>query len=74
MSFPPPPPSRSGLSAGWVALILVLATIVVLTFWSVVDPYADIPVISKIVCSAKGDTFTDGSPALGIPAGCYKVR
>jgi hypothetical protein len=63
----------SSFGPGWVALVLVVTIVGSLTIWSFADRHADIPVISKIVCSMKGGTFTEGSPPLGIAAGCYDI-
>jgi len=65
---PEPRGPRSPLT---IALGLVLAVLVVLTVWTFADPSADVPVISPIVCSAKGDAWYTGDAAWGIPAGCY---
>jgi hypothetical protein len=55
-----------------VASVVIL--VVLLLGWTFVNPHADVPVISRIVCSIKGGTWTDGSVPLGIQVGCYKVE
>lgn len=54
--------------AGPIAVI-VAVIILFLAAWSFVDPRADVPFISPIVCSAKGLTWYPGG-LLGAP-GCY---
>jgi hypothetical protein len=54
-------------------LLAIVVVVVALGGIAAVNPRLDIPVISKVVCSVKGGTWSDGSVALGIPAGCYKV-
>ena len=39
--------------------------------WALLDPYANIPGISQIVCSLKGASWRDGSSVLDVPPGCY---
>lgn len=54
---------------------LVLSPLVVilgLAGWALADPYANIPFVSPIVCSLKGASWTEGSPLLDVPAGCYE--
>ena len=48
---------------------VIVGTLVLLTGWAAVDPHAQIPVVSPIVCSLKGADWT-GVPALGIPVAC----
>lgn len=50
---------------GVIAAVLVAASL-----WAFFDPRAQIPLISPIVCSVKGQTWHAGSTS--VPAGCYQ--
>ena len=62
-----PPPSRNGFVLGIMAVVVVVG----LMLWALVNPYANIPGISKIVCSLKGAIWEEGSAAFGVRPGCY---
>jgi hypothetical protein len=49
----------------------VIAALVGLGVWALLDPYANIPVVSQVVCSLKGASWHGGSTGLGVPPGCY---
>ena len=49
---------------------VVSAFLVAGVLWALLDPMAQIPGISQVVCSVKGGTWHDGS-SVSIPAGCY---
>jgi hypothetical protein len=68
-----PRQKRENSPAAVVGLFVVL--LVVGTFvLSFVNSNLNIPVVSKITCSVKGGTWTDGSVLMGVPAGCYSVQ
>ncbi|MGH2755243.1 MAG: AsnC family transcriptional regulator [Actinomycetota bacterium] len=81
-SQPPPPdvlssprtesmPGKMDRQARTVlSITAILIGLSVLAAWSLVDPHADIPVVSRIMCSLKGGSWYDGSAITG-PAGCY---
>ncbi len=52
---------------------LAVIVLVLLFAASFVDSRLNVPVVSKITCSLKGGTWTDGSVEWGIAAGCYAV-
>lgn len=60
---------RGGRSVAVVTITVV--AIIGLALWAAIDPYAQIPVFSKVVCNLKGASWQEGSPVLGIPPGCY---
>lgn len=53
-----------------VYLIACAAVIVGGWVWS--DPHAYVPVVSRVVCSVRGGSWTEGSAAWGIEPGCYR--
>ena len=83
MVDPPPPavirawaeqPSTSDRSnGGRLAPVagLLFAILLGLAGWAFVDPYANIPFVSKVVCSLKGASWQEGSTVLDVPPGCY---
>lgn len=64
-----PPGWRGARSALVVTLTVVV--IIGLALWAAVDPHAQIPVFSRLVCNLKGASWHEGSSFLGIPPGCY---
>jgi len=63
--------SRSGHDGWKIAVAVAAFILIVLTVWAFADPGAQLPVISKVVCSVKGGTWYDGNQLLGIQPGCY---
>lgn len=68
---PPPPPPRRDHDGWKIATAVAAAILIFLSIVAWADPNAQIPVVSKVVCSIRGGTWYDGSAILGIPAGCY---
>lgn len=79
LADPPPPhvirafaassgPAKRGSAIPAVSLIVV--ALIGLGLWALFDPYANIPGISKMVCSMKGASWHD-DPSFGAPPGCY---
>ncbi len=64
---------RKKQSSAEAVVIVVLVLLFALSAWAFVNPHANVPVVSKVVCSIKGASWTDGSAAWGIPAGCYRM-
>lgn len=66
-----PPRRPQGPRTGCAVFLvtILLGGIVLAAFASFTDPHLNFPVISQVVCSAKGDTWYDGG-ILGGP-GCY---
>ena len=61
-------PTGSGRGCAVVAVLVII--IVFLSCIAFLDPSANMPVISPVVCSLKGATWYDGG-ILGAP-GCYE--
>jgi hypothetical protein len=60
----------------WLVGFLVVSLIVVgLGIWAAANPYINIPVVSPLVCSMKGESWFDRPDALyGVDRpGCYRV-
>lgn len=53
----------------WILGTVLVALIILLTVAAFIDPSVNLPVISQVVCSLKGDTWYGGG-ILGQP-GCY---
>lgn len=79
LADPPPPhvirafaassgPTKHGSAIPAVTLVVV--AVIGLGLWALLDPYANIPGISKMVCSMKGASWHD-DPGVGAPPGCY---
>jgi hypothetical protein len=67
MAAPTPTSSRSPVL--WI-VVATLALIGLLSVWSLTDSHLDIPVISRLTCSAKGGVWYGGD-SWGNAAGCY---
>jgi hypothetical protein len=65
------PPPRRKTNPVAVAFIGAVGILLILTAWTFSNPHANVPVISQVVCSAKGAAWYDGSAVWGIPPGCY---
>jgi hypothetical protein len=63
-----PRPRRSRSGASWL-LALLGALVVLLALISLYNPHVNVPLVSPVVCSLKGDTWYGGG-ILGAP-GCY---
>lgn len=61
------PEAKAGLGA------VAAGTLIALTGWVATDPHAQVPVLSEVVCSIKGESWMEGSAGLGTPAGCYRT-
>jgi hypothetical protein len=61
---------RRPRSAARVIAALFGALMLLLTLISFANPHVNVPLISPVVCSLKGDTWYDGG-LLG-PPGCYR--
>ena len=53
-----------------VLAVLVIAGLVLATLVAIANPRADIPVISQVVCGARGGSWYGGS--IFAAAGCYQ--
>ena len=79
LSDPPPPHVIRAFAARQTstkrgsaipAVTLAVVALLGLGLWALFDPYANIPGISKMVCSMKGASWHD-DPGFGTPPGCY---
>lgn len=64
------PRSSTTLYAGSRIAAIAAAIIGSAGLWALLDPHAQIPGVSQVVCSLKGGTWFEGSQ-FGAPAGCY---
>lgn len=79
LADPPPPhvirafaasPTTTKRGSAIPAVTLVVVALIGLGLWALFDPYANIPGVSKMVCSIKGASWHD-DPGFGAPPGCY---
>jgi hypothetical protein len=69
----PSPPPRPRLSNRTALLLAILLGALFLGFWaSLSNPHLNLPVVSQVACSVKGDTWYGGG-ILGAP-GCYSPQ
>lgn len=62
-----PPGARTPLPI--IVVTMLLGGVMLAAFASFTDPHLNFPVVSQVVCSARGDTWYGGG-ILGAP-GCY---
>lgn len=68
----PMPSHRPAASRAVSAAAVVVAVLLGLGVWALLDPFANIPFVSQVVCSFKGASWQEGSTVLEVPPGCYE--